>query len=105
MPVNTPCPVCNETRSSPWARENGFTAIRCALCGCVYVNPRPAAADISQAVRTGLHPSQDRHLKTAGRFWRGKVATFDRRLRQVLAHSDLIAPGTRWLDVGCGYGE
>ena len=63
--------------------------------------------EISQAARTGLHPAEGREVKTTGStlFWRSKVAAFDRRLRQVLKHSDVVTPGTRWLDVGCGYGE
>ncbi len=51
-------------KSLPWARENGFTAVKCLACGIVYVNPRPIISLIRQAVKTGVHTDVN-HGRTA----------------------------------------
>src|SRR5262245_13998943 len=53
------CPICGASESNPWGSENGWHAGQCVQCSCVYVNPRPLAPGVSEAARTGLHPTQN----------------------------------------------
>jgi len=99
------CPYCNESRSFPWANENGFTAVKCASCGIVYVNPRPIASVIRAAVRTGVHDEWGH----AGKAIEHRMASKVFRYKNILAYMfDDVWESSRsviWLDVGAGYGE
>jgi SAM-dependent methyltransferase len=102
---HVPCPYCGSTRHTAWARELGFTAVRCADCAFLYCNPRPAAALIDAAVRTGAHGPEAQGLVVTARRLGGKV----RRYRRVFGEmfDDVWRTGrpVSWLDVGAGYGE
>lgn len=99
------CPYCDESKSSPWASENGFTAVKCSGCGLVYVNPRPVQSLIHEAVETGIH-SDVEHGRTAIDRRRGSSVT---RYKKILSSmfDDVWqnSKGISWLDVGAGYGE
>lgn len=93
------CYVCGSSDSRLWARESGWTAVRCGGCGLVYVDPRPALETISRATETGAHAGGvDRYRPKKVAFYRDRLA-------------NLYEPGYfrtlrgRWLDIGCGYGE
>ena len=49
------CPYCNLDNSKFWAKENGYTAVKCNECGFIYVNPRPSLQVIKNAIETGYH--------------------------------------------------
>ncbi len=99
------CPCCGESRSTPWAEENGFTAVKCTGCGLVYVNPRPISALIDEAVQTGVHSNVD-HGRTAINY---RVNSKVRHYRKIFASmfEDVWqgAETLSWLDIGAGYGE
>lgn len=97
------CVVCGADDARPWGEENGFKAVKCRRCGVVYVNPRPRLDSISEAARTGLHPTEEGELNVQAKRFQAKVShygamvadTFREELKQPLS----------WLDVGAGYGE
>lgn len=99
------CPYCQSKRYSPWAQELGFAAVRCTDCDLIYCNPRPAAALIDSAVRTGSHGTEAQGLVVTARRINSKVEQY----RGVFADmfDDLWRAGkpVSWLDVGAGYGE
>jgi SAM-dependent methyltransferase len=101
-----PCPCCRrDAGNEVWAKENGYDAIKCNNCGLVYVNPRPSASLISEAVKTGLHRDVA-HGRTAIAY---RTAGNVRLYRQLLSRAlpDVWTAGhpISWLDVGAGYGE
>lgn len=99
------CPYCGSSRHHPWAQERGFTTVRCDECGLLFCNPRPAAALIDVAVRSGAHGPEAEGLVVSARRVGAKVARYRRVLGELF--DDLWA-GDRpvsWLDVGAGYGE
>lgn len=99
------CPLCGGDRAAPWAEENGFVAVKCALCGLIYVNPRPVRARIDAAVRTGAHRDERLQLNVVGRRVAGKIdhyrGTVGSMFKDVMKRNRPI----RWLDVGAGFGE
>ncbi len=102
---SVPCYVCGSSHSSPWAVENGFTALRCQECRLVYVSPRPTRESITLAAQSGLHEGAATMDETGERD-AGKVSTYQKRLRALFEASELVgATGARWLDIGCGFGE
>lgn len=100
-----PCPYCGSARHEAWATELGFTTVRCADCGLLYCNPRPAAALIDAAVRTGAHGPEAGGLVVTARRLPGRVAAYRRLFGDLF--DDLWRAGrpVSWLDVGAGYGE
>jgi 2-polyprenyl-3-methyl-5-hydroxy-6-metoxy-1,4-benzoquinol methylase len=99
------CPYCNNSQSIPWAKENGFMAVKCKECGLIYVNPRPNLNLINEAVRTGVHKEVD-HRKTAiNRRVLSKVYIYKKIIRSMFADIWANPRKISWLDVGAGYGE
>lgn len=99
------CPICRADRSIPWATENGWTAVQCASCATVYVNPRPVRSEILQSAQTGMHEAENSYIDTTGSFKFSKVRGFRRRLQEIITPQELDRKSARWLDIGCGYGE
>jgi len=99
------CPLCRSGGGRPWATERGFTVVRCPGCRLLYVNPRPAALEIEQAVRTGVHVGSAAGLEVTARRIPAKVGYYTVRLRALFADLWDRAEPVSWLDVGAGYGE
>jgi len=99
------CPLCAGIRCEPWAEERGFTVVRCAACRLLYVNPRPAAQAIEQAVRTGVHGGAAAGLQVTARRVPAKVRYYVTQLRALFADRWSAREPVSWLDVGAGYGE
>ncbi|MCZ7618476.1 MAG: class I SAM-dependent methyltransferase [Myxococcota bacterium] len=100
------CPCCHvQERHTVWARENGYTAVKCLECGLVYVNPRPCSSMIDDAVKTGVHRELD-HGRTAIVRRSGRNIKIYRKHLAAMFR-DMWASGgpISWLDVGAGYGE
>ena len=101
----TNCPYCSSVNSTAWAEEAGFTCVRCNDCRILYCNPRPSAAAVDSAVRTGAHGAEagglvvvSHHEPRKVRFYRDMlVGMFD----DVWRRGQPIS----WIDVGAGYGE
>jgi SAM-dependent methyltransferase len=99
------CYVCGAKSDKVWARENGYTAVRCGDCGLVYVEPRPPLASISAAARTGVHQGAN-ELDVVGSYGgEARVRHYGRVLRDLYGDGYFHGSGERWLDYGCGYGE
>jgi SAM-dependent methyltransferase len=99
------CCLCHSAEADPWASESQYTMVKCRQCGLVYLNPRPAADEIDEAARTGMHKFGEQALNVVGRYSRNKVRIYAERLREIIPASDLEGPDISWLDVGAGYGE
>jgi 2-polyprenyl-3-methyl-5-hydroxy-6-metoxy-1,4-benzoquinol methylase len=99
------CYICGSRRSSPWGAEGGFTMVKCGDCGLVYLNPRPAAHEIDEAARTGLHKAGLGTLNAVGRYSARKVASYRAKLTPLLSHLQHPQPAWHWLDIGAGFGE
>jgi 2-polyprenyl-3-methyl-5-hydroxy-6-metoxy-1,4-benzoquinol methylase len=99
------CYICGSRRSSPWGAEGDFTMVKCGECGLVYLNPRPAAHEIDEAARTGLHKAGPGTLNAIGRYSAKKVAAYRAKLTPLLSHFQHQHATWRWLDIGAGFGE
>lgn len=99
------CPLCGGTRDQPWAEERDFRVVRCTACHLLFVNPRPAAGAIEQAVRTGIHGGMAAGLEVTARRVPAKVSYYVAQLRVLFADRWVSAEPVSWLDVGAGYGE
>ncbi|MFC1550183.1 class I SAM-dependent methyltransferase [Candidatus Neomarinimicrobiota bacterium] len=99
------CPYCNESKNLPWAKENGFVAVKCIACGLVYVNPRPTQTLIRESVETGVH-SNVGHGRTAIAHRVGSNVSRYKRIFSSMFH-DVWQNHKKlsWIDVGAGYGE
>lgn len=99
------CPYCGETESLPWARENGYTAVKCSGCGIVYVNPCPPLSLINEAVKTGVHSGVGLGRAAIARRVGAKVSRYKKLLSSMFNDVWHNPKGISWLDVGAGYGE
>ncbi|RYD52492.1 MAG: class I SAM-dependent methyltransferase [Sphingomonadales bacterium] len=98
------CPNCLGEKYSPWAMENGFSAVRCAACGLLYVNPRPSAELVDVAVQTGQHCEETGGRSAVARRQPKAVARYRRIIARLFPELATAKP-LIWLDVGAGYGE
>jgi 2-polyprenyl-3-methyl-5-hydroxy-6-metoxy-1,4-benzoquinol methylase len=79
--------------------------VKCVRCGVIYVNPRPVAARIDAAVRTGAHRDEQLQLNVVGRRVGGKIAKYRRTVAALFPDVIHSRRPFRWLDVGAGFGE
>jgi len=99
------CPYCSTSENEPWAKENGFVAVKCIKCKIVYVNPRPIQSLIDEGVETGVH-SDVEHKRTAiGSRVDGKVKFYKKIFASLFDDIWNDKKKISWLDVGAGYGE
>jgi len=100
-----PC-ACGNGRFKPFLCCEGFSYVRCAVCGLVQINPQPVAADVERRYRQSFGNEYLAYeLKNEGAFLDLQKlaladAGFDRIERELMAHND--APNV--LDVGCATG-
>lgn len=99
------CPYCGANSFSVWASENGYSAVKCGLCGFVYVNPRPSRAIIDHAVTTGKHHDARGTRSVVARRVPRRVIEYQRLFRAMFEDVWSSGAPVRWLDVGAGYGE
>ena len=103
--IDVDCYNCGSHRRSFYAEENGFTLVKCAECGLLYVTPRPSLEEISAAHRLGVHDG-DATLEVTGQFNEYRILAYLRILRDLYG-GELRAGQQQltWLDIGCGHGE
>ena len=96
---HTPCNLCGTDDGEHLATQRRFRIVRCRACGLVYVNPRPASAD--------LVPLYAEYHTRDGE----NEASWDRLMRRIFVESAAILCASRngsgqgrLLDVGSGYG-
>jgi SAM-dependent methyltransferase len=97
------CYNCMSGENEFYATENGFTLVRCAQCGLLYVNPRPEDTEIQDAHQTGSHRGTS-NLNVTGRFCASRIPAYLRVLRELYRDGSSLL-GKSWLDIGCGHGE
>jgi 2-polyprenyl-3-methyl-5-hydroxy-6-metoxy-1,4-benzoquinol methylase len=99
------CPLCHSSERRKWGEENGFQCEKCLSCGLVYVNPRPALAEISNANRIGEHKTADQPLSVVNRRSARKVRRYAQMVRSIVPDLITSQRPISWLDVGAGFGE
>jgi SAM-dependent methyltransferase len=100
-----PCPYCESSESTLWARERDFQVVRCNSCSLIYVNPRMPLDSIHLAVRTGAHGEEAQGLRVTSRRVGWKVRHYRALLADIFADVWVGRRAISWLDVGSGYGE
>lgn len=100
---NVICYNCGSNNASYFAQENGFSLVKCAGCGLLYVNPRPNAEEVDQAHKLGQHRGAEL-IQTTGFYDFSKVSSYTETLKEVFGEGKVLK-GKRWLDIGCGFGE
>ncbi|MHC5026825.1 MAG: methyltransferase domain-containing protein [Planctomycetota bacterium] len=101
--VEADCYNCNSSESSPYAVENGFSLVKCAGCGLLYVTPRPSDDELAKSHECGVHQG-DAELDMTGRFRDQLIPSYIEKLHDL--YGDELAERKRaWLDIGCGHGE
>lgn len=98
------CPYCGSGNFKKWASERGFDVVRCE-CRFLYVNPRPSAELITDAVKTGVHSEDAGNLNAVTRRIPQKVRRYERLLSEEFRDLREAARPIYWLDVGAGFGE
>ena len=101
MTEHRPCGCCGEmAQLARRFTKNGYTIVRCCVCGLQYVNQLPAPAEL----RT-IYGEEFFHV---GKKFSGHPASAGliNARQRVEAVRGLAAVGrTRWLDVGCATGD
>jgi SAM-dependent methyltransferase len=96
------CYYCGSDQHAYYATENGFTLVKCSVCGLLFVENRPDDQTISQAHKQGKHGGA-RQIDVTGMFNPTKIPPYLRVLND-LFQGDAGGKKT-WLDIGCGHGE
>lgn len=98
------CPCCGNARyNTNWARESGFTLIRCGECSLLYVYPSPATDSIDEAVRAGFHRRLG--LSVISKPTPKKIRKYKKSLKKIFPEICSSKDPITYVDVGCGYGE
>lgn len=103
--MHVSCPNCREDDTRFWAKENGFTAVKCKPCGLVYVNPRPSDSMITDSHKLGQHDTEEGTLNVKARRVSSKVAKYQKIVSEFFRGEISAKTPMTWLDVGAGYGE
>jgi 2-polyprenyl-3-methyl-5-hydroxy-6-metoxy-1,4-benzoquinol methylase len=99
------CPCCGGVSAEHWGSEGGFSAVKCAVCGLVYVNPRPRVEHIEEATQIGVHRTETTALNVRAKRHYGRIRHYRTLIRNLLAGDIAKGSPMRWLDIGAGYGE
>lgn len=96
-PVSVACNICGSSDSAPVTVQNTCHVVRCAGCGFVYVNPRPADSAYKDLYVDYLPDRMDDPFA-----WKRYMAEVFTRTAEMIeaARPD---KGTS-LDIGCGFG-
>ncbi len=90
-----PCPACRHTSHVLVEQYHGYEIRRCSACGLSFSSPmRAGDEDFYQRHLVYAHPTVD----IARQHYRSARKKSNRRLLR------LLPPGSRLLDVGCGFG-
>ena len=96
------CYNCGAEENTFYAKENGFSLVKCKACGLLYVEERPGDNEISQAHKQGKHAGHS-EFDVTGMFNPGKISQYIKVLEEFFKGD--LASKKKWLDIGCGHGE
>jgi len=96
------CYSCSSEQHNFYAEENGYSLVKCDVCGLLFVENRPDDNEIVEAIKQGKHPGV-KELDVTGRYNPLKISNYIKVLEE-LYNKDLGGIKT-WLDIGCGHGE
>lgn len=96
------CYNCGTEDRTFYAKENGFSLVKCCGCGLLYLEEHPDDNDISQAHKQGKHTGL-KDLDVTGTFKEEKIPIYLAVLNDIFKGD--IGNKRTWLDVGCGHGE
>ncbi|MES2330160.1 MAG: methyltransferase domain-containing protein [Bacteroidota bacterium] len=99
------CPYCHSNESTPWAKENGYVAVKCNDCGFVYVNPRPQQSFIKESVKEGVHAYLSKPRSKITHRMNSKINLYSKIFRMMCPELSKQRKPIKWLDVGAGFGE
>lgn len=92
------CYNCKFEKHVFYAEENGFTLVKCAVCGLFYVENRPEDCEIAQANKQGKHIGI-KEFDVMGKYNPGKIPQYIKVLEDLLKVD--FGRKETWLDVGC----
>lgn len=100
------CYFCGSEQRSFYAKENGFTLVKCASCGLLFVENRPNDNEITQAHIHGKHCDPDgvTQFDITGKFDSRQLPRYLEVLNDLFPAREAVNC-KNWLDVGCGHGE
>ena len=119
--VNVPlCPLCDSKRKRHLysvqeheydnTTDDDFDLVECLECAAWYLDPRPADSELGTIYPPNYYSNVleagsavDLESAKKGFFHRLSLWLFKRRIRPIEKHLQ-FSPGTRWLDIGCGFG-
>lgn len=104
-----PCPLCEADNAEFLFVKNSYRHARCRLCGLVFVNPMPTAAELDAIYQNPLYFANRNEWTYGYNDYFGErefyAALFERRVRQCeRALGAANGRGRRLLDVGCAAG-
>ncbi len=88
------CEICNTSSYQALGEKNGYPLVRCTGCGFAYLHPMPGTDELNAFYRR--YDGTRKNRVNSGR----KIARFMRKLWLPVR----LAPGTRFLDLGCNTG-
>jgi SAM-dependent methyltransferase len=100
-----PCALCGGERFAPSLSCEGFSYVRCTVCGLVQINPQPLSADVERRYRDSFgNDYLNYELKNEAAFLElQKLALADAGFR--LIEQKLMENGVpRIVDIGCATG-
>ena len=96
------CYNCDAEEYSSYAKENGYSLVKCQHCGLLYVVNPPNPETINEAHAQGLHAG-DELLDVTGKFNKSGLRNNLRLLEEFFKDPSELQGS--WLDIGCGHGE
>lgn len=96
------CYNCGTDECAFYARENGYSLLKCGGCGLLYVEDPPSLGEIEKAHTQGHHTGEQTMEAT------GHYKPFASKRYMVVLYDlfgERIKRDIAWLDVGCGHGE
>lgn len=95
--VKVCCILCGASKTEPVTTQNSYNVVRCAVCGFVYVNPRPAVDEYS-GLYVDYLPTKMEDPYAWKKYMRLVFRETAGRIEAILGKKG------RCLDIGCGFG-